>query len=86
MKMVENTVTLNYEPLLEKFKTIVSDEQLYSSFDQPELKARVTTLPSDDSSALEQPLVSADTDAAASAGAAADASVATTATASADAP
>ena len=85
MKMVENTVTLNYEPLLEKFKTIVSDEQLYSSFDQPELKARVTTLPSDESSALEQPLVSADTDAAASAGAATDASVATTATASASA-
>ena len=86
MKMVENTVTLNYEPLLEKFKAIVSDEQLYSSFDQPELKARVTTLPSEESSALEQPLVSADTAAAASAdaGAAAAAATATSNEASAD--
>lgn len=81
MKMVENTATLNYEPLLEKFKTIVSDEQIFSSFDQPELKARVTTLPSDESSALEQPLVSADTDAAPRAGAATGDCVATPATA-----
>lgn len=70
MKMVENTITLNYEPLLEKFKTIVSDEQLYAPFAQPDIKARVAPLPSDEPSALEQPLVSADIDAASSAGAA----------------